>query len=99
MYGCELLTIGFKYFIALIDDKDLEVGEIEVLLLGKGQDSARSADDDMGRLDTLEDLDVVSNGETTVENLSDQLRQVFGKSSELILDLVSELSGVADNEC
>jgi hypothetical protein len=51
------------------------------------------------RLHSLQHLDVVSDGKTTVEHLSLHLGKVLGESGELILDLVCELTGVANDEC
>lgn len=94
----DVFTWGFKDFIALIDYEYLEVAEVEVLLLGEGQDSTGGADDDVGGLDALQHLDVVGDGQAAVEHLSHQLRQVLSETSKLILYLVGKLSGVADDK-
>jgi hypothetical protein len=94
-----MCTCCFEDFVALVEHEDLQVAEVEVLLLGEGQDPPRGAHDDVRGLHSLEDLDVVGNGETTVEHLSLNLRQVLSKPSELILDLVCKFSGVANNKC
>jgi hypothetical protein len=76
----------------------LQVRQVEVLLLSQSEDSAGGAHNNVRGLHSLEYLDVVSDGQATVEDLSLHLRQVLSESGELILDLVCELTGVTDDE-
>lgn len=94
----ELLTSLFEHLVALIENEDLEVGEVEVTLLNESEDSARGADNDVGSLETLEHLDVVNNGDTAINNFGSHVLELSLESVELFVDLVGELSVVAEND-
>jgi hypothetical protein len=51
----------------------------------------------MGLLDSLEESDVLIQGDTTIDDLCAQLGELLLESIELLLDLVGELSVVAEN--
>ena len=51
----------------------------------------------MGLLDSLEESDVLVQGDTTIDDLCAQLGELLLESIELFLDLVGELSIVAEN--
>ena len=51
----------------------------------------------MGLLDSLEESDVLIQGDTTIDDLRAQLGQLLLESIELLLDLVGELSVVAED--
>ena len=93
------LTYFFEHLVALVEDEDLEVAEVKVALLDEGEDTAWGADDHVGLLDALEEGDVLADGDTTVDHLCAQLGKLLLESIKLLLDLVSELSVVAEHEC
>jgi hypothetical protein len=48
-------------------------------------------------LDSLEESDVLVEGDTTIDHLCAQLGELLLESIELLLDLVGELSVMAEN--
>ena len=93
-----LLTGLIEHLVALVEDEDLELIQVERLVLDQGQDSARSAYDDVRRVRAVESFDVVLDGHATEEDIFADFRQVLGESVELLLDLIGQLSRVAQNQ-
>ena len=87
-----------EHLVALIENEHLQVVEGESFVVRESEDTTRSTNDDMGRLGALENLLVFLDGDTTVENLSDDIRKVLGETSHLVLDLISKLTSVAHDE-
>lgn len=86
-----------KHFVALVENEHAEVREVKVALLDEGQDAARSAHDDVGLLETLEKSHVLVDRHAAVDDLGADVRQLRLESLELLLDLVGELSVVAED--
>ena len=77
----------------------LDVLQAEGLLLDQGEDTARGSDQDVGaELLVAEDILISLQGHTTIEDLGADLGQVLAETSILVLDLVSQLAGVAEND-
>lgn len=88
----------FEHLVALIEDEDLEIAEIEVTLLDESEDTPWGANNDMRLLNSLEESDVLANGDTAIYYLGAQLGKLLLESVELLLNLISKLSIVAENE-
>lgn len=84
--------------VAFIKYEHLKVSEREVLLTDKLKDTAGSSHNDVRRLKSLEKLDVILDGLTTVNYISADVLHVLCESDELVLDLVSELAGVTEDD-
>ena len=69
-----------------------------MLLLAKLEDTARGSNDDVWRLEALKELDVVLDGLPTVDHISTDVSHVLGEADELILDLIGQLTGVAEDD-
>lgn len=61
-------------------------------------DSTWGSYNDVWRLDALEHLHLVLNGLTSVNDLCSNIWEIFCESSELVLDLISELSSVTKDK-
>ena len=85
-----------QHLVALIEDEVLQAGETKVPVTDEGVDTSRGADDDVrvGILVT-EELDVLRNWGSAVEDADLDIGQELGKSVVLVPDLVSQLTGVA----
>ena len=100
MGGLEVeLTELLEELVALIENEVLDGGSVESLVPDESVESSRSSDDDVRALVLgLEDLDVVLDLGSSVEDRSSKVGHELGESSVLVLDLVGELSGVAEND-
>jgi len=99
----DLLDVGphahlVEESVTLVEHEHLQVVEIEVLGLDEGEDAAGGADDDVRWVGSLEQLDVVLHGFSTVDNLGAECLHVLGEAEELVFDLVGQFAGVADNQ-
>ena len=91
-------TCFLKHLIALVKNQNLEVSEIKFLLFDQSKDSTWSSYNNVRGLNSFKNLDVITNGLSTVHDLSSELRQVFGKSSKFVLDLIGKLTNMAENK-
>jgi hypothetical protein len=69
-----------------------------VLLFAELLDTAGSSNDNVWGLEALEELLVVIDGLTTVDHASADVGHVLGEADELVVDLVSKLTGVAEDD-
>jgi hypothetical protein len=67
--------------ITLIEDEELDLLEIEGLLVGKGEDTARGTDHDVRGV-LLERSPVLNDGQTAEEHRGFDVRHVLGEASE-----------------
>jgi hypothetical protein len=88
-----------EHLVTLIEHKALDVAQAEVLVAHKGVQTTGSGDNDVrvGLL-VLENVDVVLNGSATVEDRGLDVGQVLAETGVLILDLESQLAGVAHDQ-
>lgn len=93
-----VLTDAFEDSVALVEDEHLDVLGGHALVLGEGEDSAWGSDDDVGWSVALEELLVPGEGLTSVDDRGAELLHVPGHTVELTLDLVGELTVVAEDE-
>lgn len=93
-----LLTDFLKHFVTLVKDEDLEVGKVEVTSLDEGEHSSWGSNNDVWLFETLEQSDVLIDRNTTIDDLSSHVGELSLESQELLLDLISELSVVTENE-
>jgi hypothetical protein len=69
-----------------------------VLLFAELLDTAGSSNDNVWGLEALEELLVVIDGLTTVDHACADVCHVLGEADELVVDLVSKLTGVAEDD-
>lgn len=88
-----------EHLVTLIEHETLDVAQAKVLVANEGVKTARGGDDDVrvGLL-VLENVDVVLDGGTTVEDRGLDVRKVLAEACILVLDLESKLTGVAHNQ-
>lgn len=67
------LTYFFEHFVALIENEDRQVTEVEVASLDKGQDSAWCAHNHMRLFETFQKGDVLVQSYSTVNDLGAQI--------------------------
>lgn len=88
-----------EHFVALIENKVLDVSEFEGLFADKGKDTAGGTDKDVGaEVLVAEDVLISLQGRTTVEDLGADFREVLAEASKLVLDLEGQLTSVAEND-
>lgn len=88
-----------EHLVALIENKVLDVSELEGLLTDKGKDTAGSTDKDVwAEILVAEDVLISLQRRTTVEDLGANLGEVLAEASELVLDLEGQLASVAEND-
>lgn len=69
-----------------------------MLLANQGEDTAWRANHDVWRREALEELDVLLHRLSTVDDFGAHLLHELGKAVELVLDLVRQLAGVAEDQ-
>lgn len=94
-----LLTCLIQHLVALVEDEHLEIIEFQIFSARQSQDSTWGSNHDVrSLLWVFQQLDIVVNWDTTVESGTSDLLQVFCESIEFLLDLVRQLSGVAQDK-
>ena len=93
-----ILTNILEYLIALIEDEDLEVLQVEGLVLSKMENTAWGADNDVGSVGSLEHLLLLIERLSTKDALGSNSWDELRKTSEFTLDLVGELTGVSKHD-
>jgi len=84
-----------EHLVALIENKVLDVLELQGTLLDESEDTARGTDQDVGaELLVAENVLVSLDGHTTVEHLRADLGKVLAEASVLVLDLEGKLTSV-----
>lgn len=87
-----------EHLVALVEDKVLDVLEVEGLLLDEGEDTTGGSDQDVGaELLVAENVLISLDGGTTVEDLRADLRQVLAEAGVLVLDLECQLARMAED--
>lgn len=90
---------GLQDLVTLIDDEGLDVVQTNALLLHESVQSTGSSDYNVRTgLFVLQLLQVSSDWSTTVEDIGLDVRHVLGETSVLVTDLVSQFSGVTDDQ-
>jgi len=93
-----VLTDVFEDFVALIEDEHLEVFQVERLVLGEVQDTARCSYDNVWSFWPLEKLFLLLDRLATEDTLSPDVWDEFGETHEFALNLVGELASVSEDE-
>jgi hypothetical protein len=77
----------------------LQIGKAEMPIADEGVDTTGSADNDV-RVSVLvaEELDILLNGSSSVEDTDLDVRQELGEAVVLVTDLVGQLAGVAHDQ-
>lgn len=93
------LTDLVKHLVALVENKGLDITERELLVTDQSVQTTGRRDDDVGvGLRARQNLDILLDGSTTVENRGLDIGQVLGETGVLVLDLVGQLASVAHHE-
>ena len=92
------LTHFREHFVTLVEDKDLQVGQVKVTTLNELEDSAWCANNDVWLLDSLKEGHVLVQRDTAKNYLSADVWHLPLESMELFLDLVGEFSVVAEDK-
>lgn len=92
------LTDVLEHLIALVENENLEVIEVQRLVLGEVEDTAWGANDDVRSAWALQHLLLLLERLAAQEALRSHVRHEFGETSEFTLDLVGELAGVSEDE-
>lgn len=88
-----------EHLIALIEDESFDIPQRKFLLADQSVQATGCANDDVRvRLRVRQNLNVLLHRGSAVKDSSLDVRKVFAESSILILDLISELSGVTHDE-
>ena len=87
-----------EHLVALVQDEELHLIQLQRSFPYQRQQSPWSADEDVGR-GGFEELLMGEDGFAAVDNLGLDVRHVFGEADELLLDLVGQLMSVADHQC
>lgn len=88
----------FEHFVALVKDEHLNVARVKSLVTSECKNSAWGADYDVRGLVALEELLLRRDWLATVNDFSADRLEELGQTVELSLDLVSKLTGMAENE-
>lgn len=93
-----MCTSCLEHLVALVENENLEISEIELLLFDQSENSSRGAHNNVRGLNSLKDLNVVINGLSTVHDLSSELRQVLSKSGKFVLDLICKFTNMTKDQ-
>ena len=88
---------GLQDAIALVEDKVLNVIELESLFTGKSQDTSRCSDNNV-RTVVLQNVTIQLDADTTEKDSSLDIGQVLGETFVLVGNLKGQLTGVAQNQ-
>lgn len=95
----QVLTNLVEHLVTLIENKGLDVAKRQLLVADQRVQAAGGTDNDVGvSLIAGQLLNVLLDGSTTVEHSGLDIREILGKASILVLDLVGQLTRVAHNE-
>lgn len=93
------LTGLVEHLIALIENEVLEVGKAKLLVTDKSVNATGCTDDDVRvRVLVREDIDILLDWSTAIEDGYSNIREELREAVVLILDLVSQLTGVAHDQ-
>ena len=88
-----------KHLVAFIENEDLTAVKAKVLVTYKSIQSTGRGDNDVGvGFLVLQDLGILLDRSSSVENSSLHIRHVLAETCILVLDLVSKFTSVAHNE-
>lgn len=93
-----VLTTLAEHLIALIENENLKVIQVHVFLLHKLHDSSWGTDNNMWWFWSLQDFDMFTLGNTSVETFSHQTWNILGESCKFFFDLICQLSDIAQNQ-
>lgn len=87
-----------QHLVTFIEHEMLDIGQLEVLVADQGQDTAGSTNEDVGTSGlVLQDLDILGHGDTTVEDLGADFREILGEASVLVFDLESQFTCMTED--
>lgn len=87
-----------EHLIALIQNEALQAIQLQLLLVHQLKDTTWGTNNNVWSL-SLEQLAMLGNWDTTEEHLDLDLWQVLGETKELLANLISQLTSVAENKC
>jgi hypothetical protein len=90
-----------QHLVTLIEDEDANTAEAQILVPDKGLQPTRSTDDDVRMsILVLQDLRILGDRSTTVEDMRLDVGQVLAESCVLVADLEGKFTCVAhDQDC
>lgn len=93
------LTDLIKHLVTLVEDENLTAAETQELISDQCVQSTGSSNNDVwvGVL-VLEDLGILGNRGTSVEDSSLDVWHILAESGIFVLDLISQLTGMAHNQ-
>lgn len=93
------LTNLVEHLVALVEHEDAHTSQAQVLVPDEGLQTTRGADNDVRvRVLVLEDLGILGDGSTTVEDTRLDVGHVLAEAAVLVLDLEGQLTSVAHNQ-
>lgn len=88
-----------QHLVTLIENKDADATEAEILVPNKGLQAAWSTNNDMRvSVLVLQKLSILGDGGSTVEHASLDIRHVLAEAVVLVTDLEGQLASVAHNQ-
>jgi hypothetical protein len=99
MASLSVLTRLVKHLVTLVENEVLQVGQAEMPVADERVDTSGCTDNDV-RVGVLvaEELDVLLNGCSTVEDTDLNIGQELGETVVLVPDLVGQLTSVAHDQ-
>lgn len=89
----------FQHLVAFVQDKVLDFGSVQLLVSDQSHGSTGSTDNNVRALLLVcEQLLVGGDGRSTVEHAGSDVGHKLGETSELVSDLVSQFTGVAQDD-
>ena len=94
-----ILTGLVQHLVALVEDKVLQVGKAKMPVAYEGVDTTGGTDNDVGvSVLVAQELDVLLDGSSTVEDTDLDVWQELGETVVLVADLVGQLTSVAHDQ-
>lgn len=99
LYIRQIRTNLIEHLVALVEDEHFDAAKAKLLLTHKSIESSRSTDNDM-RMGILvgQDLNVLLHGRAAVEDRGLHIRKILAEAGVLVLDLVGQLTSVAEDQ-
>lgn len=99
VFSHDKLTNLVEHLVTLVEDKDADTTEAEILVPNKGLQTTWGTDDDMrmGIL-VLKELSILGDRSSTVEHAGLDIRHVLAETVVLVANLEGQLASVAHNQ-
>lgn len=88
-----------EHLVALVENKGLNVAEGQLLVANEGVQTTGGGNHDVGvGILARQDVEILLDGSTTVEDRGLDVGQVLGETGVLVLDLVGKLTSVTHDQ-